>query len=484
MTTPVLDDTFAGEDFGQVHFGTADLGDRRRTRRLVRAANQIVRRPDETLPHKLNTPAELDAFYRLMNREETTHAAVLAPHRQRTLARMRQQDGVVLILHDGTELDYTSKQSLTELGQIGNGSRRGYLCHNSLAIAAGSREVLGLVNQILHKRVRVRGQESRATRRKRHNRESRLWCLGGEAIGAAPAAATWVHVADRGGDTFEALETFQRLGTFVVRSNVSRSIRCGHGATDSDGLLHDYAQSLPTLATRTVQVTSRPADRKGRTRRPAQPARTTRVRVAAATVLVKPPRCRRGEHGNQPLRLWVVAVRELEAPAGAQPLEWFLLTNHPVQSAADALGVVEWYEQRWTIEEYHKAMKTGCRIENPQFTTEAALQPTIALLSVVAAFLLNLRDLARRPDAHQRRAADVLDEQTVATLCRWRHAGHVSADWSVHDFVLALARLGGHQNRKSDGLPGWLTLWRGWQSLQDMLLAVNTRRHRSRCGET
>ena len=112
MTTP---DTLA-YDFGQEHFGSADLGDQRRTRRLIQVANLIVRRPDETLPHKLHTPANLEAFYRLMNRPEVTHAAVLAPHRQRTLQLMGQQQGTVLVIHDGTELDYTSKKSLTGLG--------------------------------------------------------------------------------------------------------------------------------------------------------------------------------------------------------------------------------------------------------------------------------------------------------------------------------------------------------------------------------
>jgi hypothetical protein len=470
-------------DFGYTHFGSARLGDRRRTRRLVQAADQIVQRPDQTLPHKLANPAALDGFYRLMNRPETTHQAVFAPHRQRTLDAMGRHPGVVLILNDGTELDYTGKKSLTMLGRIGNGSCRGYLCHQSLAVTAEAGDVLGLANQILHRRADVVAGEKRGERRRRADRESRLWCRGAEAIGPPPDGARWVHVCDRGGDTFEALETLLRLGGLVVRSSTSRAVVIGHDPDGRRAALHEYARQLPSLGTHVVTVSGRPADRKGRTRRPAQPARQAEVRLAAAPVLVLPPDCRRGEHGDEPLPLWVVHVREQHPPAGAEALEWLLLTDEPVTDLAGASRVQSWYEKRWIIEEFHKAQKTGCRIENPQFTTEEALQPTIALLSVVAVFLLTLRDLAERPDAQTRPAREVLDPLTVDTLCCWRHS-RPRADWSVHDFVLALGRLGGHQNRKGDGMPGWLTLWRGWQALQNMLLGVRASTKLPQCEET
>ena len=119
-----LSQDFGDQDFGEVHFGGAQLGDGRRTKRLIDSANRIVQRPDQTLPHKLQTPAALDAFYRLMNEDDVSHEAVLAPHRQRTLERCRQLPGVVLLIHDHTELDYTSIKSLSTLGQIGNGKRR------------------------------------------------------------------------------------------------------------------------------------------------------------------------------------------------------------------------------------------------------------------------------------------------------------------------------------------------------------------------
>lgn len=120
------------------------------------------------------------------------------------------------------------------------------------------------------------------------------------------------------------------------------------------------------------------------------------------------------------------------------------------------------------IEEYHKAQKSGGDIERMQFQYLDRLEPAIALLSVVAIMLLTLRDQSRAPDAKERPARECVPERWVRVLSAWRHK-KVCLDWTVHDFFLALARLGGHQNRKHDHRPGWLVLWRGWMYLQSML---------------
>src|SRR5205814_1640022 len=105
--------------FGEVHFGQAALGHRRRTKCLVRIADQIYRHPGGTLPAKLHEPKDYKAMDRLVNRPEVTHAAVLQTHCQRTLEQMRQAPGVILVLHDTTELDYSGLHSITDLGPIG-----------------------------------------------------------------------------------------------------------------------------------------------------------------------------------------------------------------------------------------------------------------------------------------------------------------------------------------------------------------------------
>ncbi len=160
--------------FGEEHFGGAQLGVVRRQRRLVSLANHMAKHPGGTLPDKVRHPADLKALYRLMDSDAVTHRAVLQPHVARTLDLMRAHEGVVLNIHDTTELDYSGLRSLREaLGQIGNGGGRGYKCHNSLAVTAESREVLGLTHQILLCRPRVSKGETKSARRKRTTRESR-----------------------------------------------------------------------------------------------------------------------------------------------------------------------------------------------------------------------------------------------------------------------------------------------------------------------
>jgi hypothetical protein len=445
--------------FGEVHFGDADLGHRRRTKCLRRVADLIYRHPGGTLPAKLHSPKDYKAMDRLMNRPEVTHPAVLQTHQQHTLQQMRQTKSVVLVLHDTTELDYSGLLSIADLGPIGSGNHRGYLCHNSLAFDPKAHEVIGLANQILHRRRAVGPHESVDAKRARKDRESRLWVDGLAGVGPAPAECSWVHVADRGADTFEFLARHVADGqSFVVRSKTNRTIRTGHDPQGPKSYLYPYMRSLTLREQREVIVSDRPG----------QPQRKAMVAVAYAPVLLCPPHVRRGEYANRPLAVWVVRVAEIHAPKGVAPMEWILVTNLKVGSVEDAWERVSWYECRWVIEEYHKAQKTGCAIEDLQFTTSQALQPMIALLSVVAVKLLNLREASRRPDAHERRATDLVDAQYVAVLSAWRYK-KVRKDLSVHDFFFALARLGGHQNRKHDHRPGWLVLWRGWMALQHMV---------------
>jgi hypothetical protein len=176
-----------------------------------------------------------------------------------------------------------------------------------------------------------------------------------------------------------------------------------------------------------------------------------------------------------------VPVWEVDRPQGQERLEWILFTNEPVNSLADARRVIAWYECRWVIEEYHKALKTGCQIENLRFADESRLEPMIALLSVVALTLLNLRDASRRVDAHVTSASTVVAQEYIDALSLWRH-NEVRSNWNIHDFFLAHARLGGHQNRKHDKPPGWLVLWRGWTALQLLTAGARAERRRKKLG--
>lgn len=473
------------ESFGKLNFGSAELGDNRRTRRLVKSADLMRRRPGGSLPQKFRAPKDLRAFYRLMNCPEVTHEAVLAAHRDVALAKLSQIESTVLILHDATELDYTTHASLDNLGQIGNGNHRGYIAQNSLAVNPETREVLGLCNQVLHRRAKVRKNETTAQKRRRKTRESLLWLKG---VAPLTANAKLVDVCDQGADTFEFLEHELHSGRrFVIRAAYDRGILIGHGdqASCDTSNLRTYAAQLPAVGNWTLSVTSKVTKKspkkKGRKRTVKRAARQANLAVSFAAVQVKPPLEKNGNHGNEPLPMWVVRVWEVDPPVGEERLEWFLLTNEPVTTFEGAYRLVGWYECRWIIEEYHKGMKTGCKIESPQFNEEDALQPTIALISIVTLTLLAMRDASRRPDAKKRKATEIISKDYVAVMSAWRH-GDIKPDWSIHEFYYALARLGGHQNRKNDHPPGWQVLWEGWKELQAMLCGYDAMKTIKKCG--
>ena len=315
------------ESFGQTHFGTAQPG------RLAGAPTAwstsptaSTATPARTLPHKLHDPAAYKAMDRLVNRPEATHAAVLEPAPPSTpWPAWASPTLVVLVLHDTTELDYSGLRSISDLGPIGGGLNRGYLCHNSLAVDGQRHEVVGLANQIpctaaatSARRSRSRpsvngpiakaGCGSTAATPSARRRRAAAGCMCGRPR-RRPPSSSWP----------DGPGTKPHLG-FLLRSKVNRVIRRGHDdAHGPKDYLHSYARTLPLQGRREeVHVAARDG----------QPERVATVAVSFAAVLVTPPqRVKRGLYVKRPLRLWVVRVAEVEAPVGAEPLEWILLTD-------------------------------------------------------------------------------------------------------------------------------------------------------------
>ena len=316
------------------NFGSAQLGHKRRTKRLVVTAHQIADQPEGSLPSKFPWNP-LRAVYRLCNRPEVTHHGVTAPHFRLTRQRMDQPDPL-LILHDTTELDFTSHQALRGTGPIGDGGGRGFLQHNSLAIHAETGEILGLAFQQIRTRKPCPKGETRVQRLKRW-RESQLWTEGFQGVGPAPEGTCWVDIADRGADIFEAMRTALDLGhQFLFRATQDRKIRRGPEPTDKAAYLKRLARSLPASVSSTVEVPGRGG----------RPARTARVQMAATQVWVQVPAIWKARHPEWgPIPVWVERVWEPEPPAGVEePLEWILLSSLPVQTEAELLLRQAWYE--------------------------------------------------------------------------------------------------------------------------------------------
>jgi len=165
--------------------------------RLSDTFNRMAGRPAGTLPQKLLNRAELVGGYRMLNNPRVTHRAILAAHRASCLEHLAGHRGKVLLIHDTTVLDY-SGLAVGGLGQVGDGHGRGLYAHNSLAVIPGTRQVVGLFNQVLHKRARVPKGESKPKRLARADRESRLWTRGVAGLPAMPPGVVVTDVSDRG----------------------------------------------------------------------------------------------------------------------------------------------------------------------------------------------------------------------------------------------------------------------------------------------
>ncbi len=168
----------------------------------------------------------------------------------------------------------------------------------------------------------------------------------------------------------------------------------------------------------------------------------------------------------------VVEVREVDAPEGVKaPLHWILLTSLPCATQAQVQRVVGIYTARWWVEEYHKALKSGAAVEASQLEEGSRLQSLIAVLAVVAVRLLSTKLLARsQPDSFE--AAARFGPQMLELL--EQKFGAPKDGWTNASLMIATARLGGFIGRKRDGLPGWQTIWRGWQRLMWMAEGVET----------
>jgi len=457
--------------WAEKQFGTADLGDKRRTRRLVRLATQMAANSSGSIPQQTGTVADMKAAYRLFSADDVTHEAICRPHFDQTRERAGRLP-MVFFVQDTAELNYTLHDHCEGLGPIGHGGpMRGLHQQNVLAVDPSARRPLGLMYQRHHRRrARPAGStKDRASQRRipLEERESHWWVEAIRQIGSPPPGVRWVHVGDRGEDIFGVYDEARRQGTdWLIRISKDRRVDTPQGP-DS---LFSYARRLSPVGHRRVTV---------RRKASAAPEEVD-LCVAAGRVTLKPSRYEPGYRDRAPIDCWIVRAWEANPPAGSQPLEWLLCTSLSCETADMALFVAEGYSFRWMIEELHKCEKTGCQVEMRRLEHVDRLEPLIGLLSVLAVGLLQLKFVAR--DDPDRPASTMFDDVAVRVMGRYlkRKSGHVL---TVGEFWRGIGRLGGHLGRKRDGPIGWLRAWRGWQSFQLILLgATLNEERRKKCG--
>jgi Transposase DNA-binding/Transposase Tn5 dimerisation domain len=449
-----MDDTTA-QEWAEQNFGAANLRHRRRTRRLVHSAAVIAMMPEKPFNQAFNWN-DLRAFYNLCDQEVATLPALQAPHWELTRRAMGRHE-LVLILHDTSELDFTDHPALQGAGPIGDGRGRGFLQHNSLAVLPRPRQVLGLAYQQLCVRRPAPKGESDSQRHKRQ-RESALWLEGIRGSGPAPQGCCWVDVGDRGSDIYEAMVASREVGhEFLFRVTQNRQVWTTREGQHEDALvgLRDFAASLSSQGCDQVDIPGRGG----------RAARTATVQMAAAPVWIPAPTGTPRRWSQPVVAAWVIRIWEATAPPGIEALEWILLCSVPTRDLEELKARRDWYSCRWMVEVFHHIEKNGCREEARRFTTAARMEACLAILSVVAVRVFQLRTaLESQPEAP---AEQVAATEEIQVLCAFHKLE--ARGLTVRDFVRGVAKLGGFLGRKHDGQPGVLTLWRGYQRLQDML---------------
>ena len=439
--------------WAQTHFRFAQLGDKRRNKRLVNIAQKLAANPGGTLPQAFPDWAELKAAYRFFSGAGASFDRIMGPHLERTRASCREP-GEYLIIEDTTLLDYSNHPATRDLGSIGDGGGRGFELHSALAVRVESwtleqrpeGTLVGLFGQRCSTPRPAPAQETRQQRMKRP-RKSQRWAEVFKIAGVPPSGVQWIYIADRESDFYEPIETCQQHGTdFVIRACQDRRLAEDHGH------LFEALEEAPVLGLSTVELRSRGGEA----------ARTAIVEIKATRVDLDGPW--RPGGWKAPLRqITVVEVKEVNPPQEIkEPLHWRLLTSLPCPTLAQAKRVVGRYAARWWIEEYHKALKTGAGVEDSQLERGYRLEPLIAVLAVVAVRLLSTKLLARsRPDSFE--AAQSFGPEMIYLL---EHKfGKPKGGWTNQKLLVSVARVGGFIGRKSDGRPGWQTIWRGWHRL-------------------
>jgi hypothetical protein len=449
--------------WAEATFGTVELGDRRRTQRLIASAARIATNPSRPFPQVFDWNS-LRGFYRVCDQDQATLEAIQRPHWQQTRSALADQS-LALILHDTTELDFTGHPTVTGLGPIGDHRGRGFLQHNSLAIQPDNRRILGLTFQQLW--VRPSPEDATPALALDAADEGEVWLRGIQATGTPPPARCWVHVGDRASDDYQAMRAARDQGThFLWRVSQKRTVFTTPEHDQSASLL-EYARSLAAQETDTVSIPGRGG----------REARTTTVQLAAAPVWVPAPAATPRRRSQPVIAAWVIRIWEAHAAADIEALEWVLLCSLPTTTPEELRQRRDWYSCRWLVELYHLAEKTGCGEEERRFETADRLAACLAVLAVVAVRIVQLRNaLDWEGSACASQVATPVEIEVVQRSAGVRRGGN----WTVREFVRAVARLGGFLGRKGDGEPGMRTLWRGYQRLQDMLLGYELHPTRSK----
>lgn len=439
----------------------AGFGDARLSERFVLMARAAARHPAASFPRMFSTVAELEAGYRFFGNPKTDWEAMLTPHFEGSAKRIQGLNSVI-VAHDTSEFKFPGDEPREGLGYLRHGKGQGFYGHFSILVAERNDHMpLGLT----HTEAIVRKYENRGRKRSQREvrddpaKESLKWRRGVDSSMSVLAEypGEVVHVMDREADDYELLtQLLTDKRYFVIRSSTNRVID-----GDDKSYLHDELRAVPGTICREVPLSKRRREpsAENRKKHPPRERRKATLAVSSLPVWIKRPKLAK-QSLPEMLQLNAVRVHEVSPPEGEEPVEWILLTNLEAEATAQMERVIDCYRARWRIEEFFKALKTGCSYEKRQLETADALFKALALLAPIAWQLLVVRTLAHTaPNEPARLYFSPLRIEILRRLCDYK----LPEEPTYEDMLWAIARFGGHL--KQNGPPGWQTLGRGMERL-------------------
>lgn len=458
---------FASSELWASHVaGQAEFPDERLNCRFGIILQTLADRPLDAFPQATGSAGQAKALYRFLANHRLEHDDFLQPLVDTTVDACRGLP-TILCIQDTSAASYATLVQTKGLGKLNDTDALGLHFHSTIAV-----EPHGVVRGLLHQSFWSRPPEAELKhgnhkQRPIEDKESYKWLEGieaaEEAVAALPAALRprLLHIFDREGDIHEVL---QRISASphgaIIRAAQNRSVA---------GEVNKAFDAIADAAVVGVQVIEVPAKQGGKKRKARLELRSVKLTITPCSQYP----------GRQPVTWTLVEARESNAPAGVEALHWLLWTTEPAATLADILDILHGYKLRWTIEDFHLTLKSGCQIEELRLEAAERLIKAIVLYSAVALRIVALRNLARQqPDA----PCDIL-----------LHADHWHAMYihfhdkrppatmktpTIKQAVLWIGRLGGHLNRKKDGMPGVRTLWRGWRDLTILVAGYRAGRAR------
>jgi hypothetical protein len=449
--------TAAEGDWAQQELGRAKLGDARLQARLLELARDFYAKPRAQIPQACGTRAKTKAAYRFFDHEHTSMDAILQSHYQAS-AQRASREAVVLAVQDTTSLNYDAQPAIENLGPIGSRADAwfGLLVHDTMAFSVSGLP-LGLIDvQCWARDAKDFGKKHQRRELPIAAKESYKWLKSVAAAAALQARlphTSVVSVGDREADVFELFDHARGLPhapQLLIRAAQNRVL------TQEQGKLWEHLSARPIAGYQPL-----PLPRRGN-----RAARVATLAISYACVELKAPH---RKARLKPVKVWAVYARELDAPLDASSaLQWMLLTTCEVADFEAAIEKLAWYAQRWSIEVYHRTLKSGCQIEARQLGNADRIEACLAIDLVVAWRIMHLSKLGREhPDVPC--TLYFSDAQWKALLTFVNRNPELPAEPpSLRAATRLVASLGGFLGRKCDGEPGTQTLWLGLQRLDDI----------------